>query len=43
MMTWKFEVPDIAKIKMDKPKEVRRLGPRNLDTTTQFPQVTLMP
>ena len=42
-MTCKFKVPDFEKRKMDKSKEVRTLGPRCLDTTSQFPQITLIP
>ena len=41
-MECKFKVPDLEKIKMDKSKEARTLGPRSLDTATQFPQITLM-
>ena len=42
-MTCKFKVSDFEKRKMDKSKEVRTLGPRCLDTTSQFPQITLIP
>ena len=42
-MECKFKVPDFDKIKMDKSKEVRTLGPRSLEITMQFPQITLMP